>query len=78
MAGVLAQYYSSAHWHNTFRYVSDFREEFPAFEAVGIFARVLLEAIQPVCEGMEPLEAAMLRIYALNPPDEEQVFDAFF
>jgi hypothetical protein len=62
MIGIIAEHYSLADWHIKFKYMSDFRERFPTFDAVSIFSRVLLEAIQPVCEGMEPLEAAMQAI----------------
>lgn len=77
MAGILAAHYSDADWHITFRYVSDFRREFPTFEAAGVFARVLLEAIQPVCEGMDPLEAAMLLMQASHRSDESEWIGAF-
>lgn len=71
MAGILAAYYSGAEWHITFRYVSDFRKEFPTFEAVGVFARILLQAIKPVCEGMEPLKAAMLMMQEMEVVSED-------
>lgn len=69
MIGILTEYFSDANWHTTFRYVSDFKKEFPTFEAVSVVSRVLLEAVQPVCEGMDPLEAAMLAI------QQEETFD---
>ena len=78
MAGCLVAYYNSANWHNTFRYVSESKREFPKFEAVGLFARILLEAIQPVCEGLEPLEAAMLLMQNLDTLDEEQPVDTLY
>lgn len=77
MAGILAAYYSNADWHITFRYVSNFRKEFPTFEAVGVFARVLLEATRPVCEGMEPLDAAMLIMQELCKSAEDHCLDSF-
>jgi hypothetical protein len=64
MIGIIAQHYSLSDWHIKFKYISDFKERFPTFEAVSVFSHILLEAVQPVCEAMDPLEVAMRAIQA--------------
>lgn len=65
MLRFLAGHFSLAKWHIRFRYLEDFREPFPTFEAVSAFGRLLLEAVRPLCAGANPLD-----LLARVTPDE--------